>query len=375
MPLSQILVCGICGERMHVIGTNGYRCRNANTSARPGMSCWNRASTKCEIAHSAIQQALQQQLALLRDPNVQTSIVSAVDRLLVNDTHAAASRGERRRQLEEKQRMLEDALENLFDIAERGKDRKDSLVVRIEQREDELARVTAEIEELDESEIAPLSVKELATQIDDFGQRMQTFDRSAKTDLQQLVGMIAAVPHQQFGGNKIVLRGHFAFDPTKLLPARVRLMLRQRYADRLSELLPEVLQPVTISVDLFDPPQHIRYLDQIVAARRQHPHLSLKKLAAILPFKASYMTVKRTWDYHLQLEAAGVTDPYQMLEAPPKTLPAGSSTADFSSDGCARIEPFNPFRKLSCLSTLLAQGRYGCVELRVHVDAVSFKFI
>lgn len=318
MPLSQILVCGICGERMHVIGNNGYRCRNTTKRARPGMSCWNRASTKCEIAHAAIQQALQQQFILLRDPNVQTSIVSAVDRLLVNDTHAAASRGERRRQLEEKQRMLEVALENLFDIAERGKDRKDSLVVRIEQREDELAWVTAEIEELDESEIAPLSVKELAMQIDEFNQGLQTFDRSVKTDLEQLVGTIAAVPYQQFGGNKVALRGRFCFDPTRLLPARVRLALRQRHDERLNELLPEVLQPVTISVDLFEPPQHIRHLNQIAAAKRQHPHLSLKKLATMLPFKASYMTVKRTWDYHLQMEAAGLTDPYQMLEAPPE---------------------------------------------------------
>ena len=318
MPLSQILVCGICGERLHVIGTNGYRCRNTTKRARPGTRCWNRASTKCEVAHAAIQQALHQQLVLLREPNVQTSTISAVERLLVDDATTAADRGDRRRQLEEKQRTLADALENLFDIAERGTDQCDSLAARIEQREEELACVTAEIEEFDENEIDPLSIKELSTQIDEYSQRMQTFDRSVKTDLQQLVGTIAAVPHQQFGSNKVVLRGRFTFDPTKLFPARIRLALRQRHGDRLHELLPEILQPVTISVDLFEPPQHIRYRNAVVAAKRQHPQLSLKKLTGFLPFEINHMAVKRTLDYHRKMEAAGVTDPYQMLEAPPE---------------------------------------------------------
>jgi DNA invertase Pin-like site-specific DNA recombinase len=318
MPLSQILVCGICGERMHVIGANGYRCRNTTKRARPGMSCWNRASTKCEIAHAAIQQALLQRFVLLRDPSVQNSMIAAVDRLLENDAQTAADCEERRRQLVEKQRMLTDALENLFDIAESGTDRSDLLAARIEQSEVKLAQVTAEIEEFDENEVAPLLVKELATQIDEFHQRLQTFDRSVKSDLQHLVGTIAAVPHQQFGSNKVVLRGRFAFDPIKLLPARVRLALRQRHGDRLNELLPEVLQPVTGSVDLFEPPQFIRHRDAVVAAKQQHPQLSLKKLPGVLPFKINHMAVKRALDYHRRMEAAGVTDPYQMLEAPPE---------------------------------------------------------
>ena len=49
-PLSKILVCGICGERTHVIGNNGYRCRATTKRAVPGTFCWNRASAKCENA-------------------------------------------------------------------------------------------------------------------------------------------------------------------------------------------------------------------------------------------------------------------------------------------------------------------------------------
>ncbi len=74
---------------------------------------------------------------------------------------------------------------------------------------------------------------------------------------------------------------------------------------------------VQVELDLFEAPKHIRYLDQIVAAKRREPKLSLKKLAALLPDTISYMAVKRALDYARLMESAGVTDPYQELLEPP----------------------------------------------------------
>ena len=74
---------------------------------------------------------------------------------------------------------------------------------------------------------------------------------------------------------------------------------------------------VHVVLDLFDAPKHIRYLDQIVAAKRREPKLSLKKLAALLPDAISYMAVKRALDYASLMESAGVTDPYRELLEPP----------------------------------------------------------
>ena len=74
---------------------------------------------------------------------------------------------------------------------------------------------------------------------------------------------------------------------------------------------------VHVILDLFEAPKHIRYLDQIVAAKRREPKLSLKKLAALLPDAISYMAVKRALDYARLMESAGVTDPYRELLEPP----------------------------------------------------------
>jgi len=74
---------------------------------------------------------------------------------------------------------------------------------------------------------------------------------------------------------------------------------------------------VQVELDLFEPPKHIRYLHQIVAAKRREPKLSLKKLAALLPDAISYMAVKRALDYARLMESAGVTDPYRELLEPP----------------------------------------------------------
>ena len=74
---------------------------------------------------------------------------------------------------------------------------------------------------------------------------------------------------------------------------------------------------VHVVLDLFEAPKHIRYLDQIVAAKRREPKLSLKKLAALLPDAISYMAVKRALDYARLMESAGVTDPYRELLQPP----------------------------------------------------------
>ncbi len=84
-PLSKILVCGICSERTHVIGSNGYRCRNTTKDARPVEPCWNRASTKLAIAHSAIRDALRAQIQRLKEPLTQKLIIDSITQLLAGD--------------------------------------------------------------------------------------------------------------------------------------------------------------------------------------------------------------------------------------------------------------------------------------------------
>ncbi len=73
--------------------------------------------------------------------------------------------------------------------------------------------------------------------------------------------------------------------------------------------------PVSVTLDLFEPPVHIRYLDACLALRQAEPKISLKKIAVRL--QINYMTVKRSFDFARKMENAGATDPYQeVLERP-----------------------------------------------------------
>jgi DNA invertase Pin-like site-specific DNA recombinase len=72
---------------------------------------------------------------------------------------------------------------------------------------------------------------------------------------------------------------------------------------------------VTVTVDLFDPPVHIRHAPACLAAGQARPGDSLEAIASGLGI--GKMTVKRALDYCRRMEAQGVTDPYRELTSCP----------------------------------------------------------
>jgi hypothetical protein len=70
------------------------------------------------------------------------------------------------------------------------------------------------------------------------------------------------------------------------------------------------------TLDLFEPPLHIRHLQACLNARRMHPESSLKQLAACLGL--NHMVVKRALDYARLMEREGLTEPYRELDECPK---------------------------------------------------------
>ena len=313
MPLSEILICSICDERTHVIGSNGYRCRNTANDVPPEKLCWNRASTKLANAHGAIRDALHAEIQRLNEPQVQRAIFGSITQLLAGDDQTTANRDGRRLQLRDEKQRLEATLNNLLDIAERGTSTGDSLAVRIEQREEKLARVSAELEDIDVESNVCLTGKDFTDRIEEFDERLQRFDRDVRDDLKQLVGTIEAVPHQQFGSDKVVLRGRFVFYPYELLPARVRLALKKLHGDRLEDLLPDCLKPVAISVDLFEPstePKHGK-----VALELHEQGLGPTAIGKRLGISKRCACIAR--DYGRQLRQAGLDDPFIELTEPP----------------------------------------------------------
>lgn len=76
------------------------------------------------------------------------------------------------------------------------------------------------------------------------------------------------------------------------------------------------VEDVQITLDLFEPPLHIRHLRPCLAAREENPKLSLEGIAALL--EINHMVVKRAFDYARLMEAQGTSEPYLELHARPE---------------------------------------------------------
>jgi hypothetical protein len=74
--------------------------------------------------------------------------------------------------------------------------------------------------------------------------------------------------------------------------------------------------PVSVSLDLFEPPVHIRYMAACVAAKKANPVATLREIASQLGI--NYMTVKRALSYAQLMEKEGVTDPYKEIHTKPE---------------------------------------------------------
>jgi hypothetical protein len=200
-PLSKIFFCK-CGGKMRVDGRNegGYRCARA----RPN-GCWNKATALRDFAHRAIGGTIIKQLQSLGDK------VSALARRAAEllDDHGQCEA--RRAELVVKERDLQETLRKLNDALEKVEEPPESTLQRLSEREAELAKLQGELEGLIEQDehFTPPTEQEIAQRIKELIGRFQTMDRSARDDLELLVGQIKAVPFQQFDSNKIVLRARF----------------------------------------------------------------------------------------------------------------------------------------------------------------------
>jgi hypothetical protein len=107
-----------------------------------------------------------------------------------------------------------------------------------------------------------------------------------------------------------------------LVRGRGKLVLRLAAlleADPGSAALGDVTAPregdVGLTIDLFEPPSHIRAIGACVEARRANPRLSLDKITEKTGIHR--MTVKRALAYAKLMEAEGLADPYRELTSRP----------------------------------------------------------
>ena len=113
--------------------------------------------------------------------------------------------------------------------------------------------------------------------------------------------------------------GRWLMDIRRLPPVRsqkierVRLALQKLHGDRLPDLLPECLQPVAISVDLFKPSTEPKYGRAALELHEQG--LGPTAIGKRLGISKRCACIAR--DFGRQLRQAGVDDPFIELTKPP----------------------------------------------------------
>ncbi len=325
-PLSTLFICGICGGKMHVQGRaeGGYRCGRAKSGA-----CWNRATALQALTHEQIGCRIVEQL--LADPGHLEAVVKHLEQVFQRDE----PRKHRLAELEAEIQHKTQQRDRLLDLQENGATDSVGLADRLKQREAELRDAQAELAALQQQgeelptfptgdELRSL-LKETAGQLLSLGPDIASLLRRV------LDGPIRAVPYQQFGSNKVVLRAEFKVRLLGLLPDDLYLLLK-----RMNISPPQsAAESRTVAVDLFEPssvPRHARHSWAMRSTGRRRKQieveLGLTKRNACLALRLGK-----------QMADAGITDPFLRLNEPPSAASRWRKrAADPGADSAAEPE-------------------------------------
>jgi hypothetical protein len=260
------------------------------------------------IAHEKISAAICEQL-LSVDGHLAalTDYVNAVwqdDAPLHNELQQRATQ---KKELQQRCNRLAEAIET-------REDRSQTLVDVLAKREAELATVQAQIDELSgklqETTTAPTR-EQLEECIREASARLLAMDREAGIVLRNLLdGTIQAMPYQQFGSDKVVLRAHFRLRLAQILPKDLRAYLANNNAVPLADLL----APVEMVVDLFEPSLAPLHATNAYALSRQDG-MTLTKIGTKLGIskRAAHLAKQ----LGIAMVQSGITEPFIRLAEQP----------------------------------------------------------
>jgi hypothetical protein len=290
---------------MHAEGRHegGYRCANAKE-----YECWNRTTCVGLQAHEAILAAVCGAITSLADCREQ--LVARVLELHASGNDFAAER----RSLQSEEARLNSGIEQLLSAIEGCGGESAALARRLAEREQELRVVQSRLAELTsraQDRRPPPSADDILRHLDSLQAGLSAGDRRAGVILRQLLdGPIRAVPYQQFGSDKVVLRAEFNVVLARALPEAVAGSIEGDPEAPRTDLRIERRQML---VDLFTPSGLARHA--VEAHELAETGLSLRKVGEALGIS------KRLAHTCSQLGAAmaeaGMTDPFVRLSERP----------------------------------------------------------
>jgi len=303
-PLSKDFCCYACSKKMHNQGRadGGYRCSQAKSGA-----CWNRATADEALTHAAIGKVMAEEI--LSGQGVLGAYLRHLKEVFQDDEPRRQRMDELRRELKNETETRERVIDKLVG------DNADSpgLEERLTQVEQGLRAKNAELASLeaqgDHEQKLP-SDEELQAQLEASAATLLSMEREASRLLKRLLdGPILAIPYQQFGSDKVVLRAQIRIKIAGLLPDDLYLLLQS-----LKVPMPDYGQEVhTVLIDLFEPtsvPKHAKAAwDMLSAGKRR------KQIQAALGITKRIAC--QAVQLGEQMAQAGLVDPYIRLTEPP----------------------------------------------------------
>ncbi len=311
--LAGVLVCGVCGSKMHSFGKEDgtFRC-----SAATKGECWNRMYCLRERVLPAVLETVVNEVLSLE--GVRAAVLARVRELHERGGSVAAEL----KRLEKEERKLVAAIERLTLAVEEGGGSIAALASRLADRDRELTMLRARREEVEEQAArkGPLpSEAKLLEHLEAVKGQLLGDEARAAVILRQLVdGQIRVIPYMRIDGKRVVPRLEFRLNLVAALPTAVAgpLRLADSQAEAAEASPPAMLQRDFL-IDAFAEPQLVKHARLIVTRR-----LEGKKYKEIA--KECGLS-----DYHMEncarivrlMEAAGLPEPYRRLTEKPDHVP------------------------------------------------------
>jgi DNA invertase Pin-like site-specific DNA recombinase len=295
---AQHAIYDICGRPIQRTGLKGHRGAFMCSGAAE-YRCWNALVPCEEDVVRNISRAVIETISNMPDFD-ETLIALAKAKLSESQTR----RGAKRQELEQKLRGVEGRLKNILTQLEL-RPNSEALLQRLDELEAENAKTKYELQQL-ESEPPPCpslpELQELRQRAIAALQDLTTSDPVTYRLLRRLIPEIRFQPCQPLDGSGgVFLRAELTLTLAPLLPGALEECMTSEVFCR------------KVTVNLFDEPQYVRFLKEIV--QRHSEGDSAIQIAKQLGL--TKQVVFRSLRLHRLMLEAGVSDPYQRVVVPP----------------------------------------------------------
>jgi hypothetical protein len=305
--------CGACGERMYRYEADDLKCKGCfvakppeGAGPSPGPRCWSHLQVDCrEIRRRVLGRLVAHCEGV---PGFREALVEAA----WAELEAQAKRAGRSGRSDE---------EEIVELLKRSK-----LMAKAIGKGGEMDALLEELAEVN-GQLEAARGRQAARQAGATGPRLGSRIEVAK-ELEAALSVLAATSYDFAVLMRRVIPV-FTIVPVQALDSGL-VRARGKLVLRLAALIEEGpgsagLEDVTaaregdvaLTIDLFEPPAHVRAIGACLEERRLNPRLSLAKIEARTGI--GRMTVKRALAYAKLMEAEGLTNPYRELSARPES--------------------------------------------------------